>query len=88
MPAKSGHPGPAPRSPPLDPACEGRRYRQCDGDSTFGNLHNEVLARGRSRGEGGGTADLSRAYPGMSEPLARRRVAKILCFAGGAEPQR
>jgi hypothetical protein len=27
-------------------------------------------------------------YPGMSEPLARRHVAKILCFAGRAEPQR
>ena len=27
-------------------------------------------------------------HPGMSEPLARRRVAKILCFAGRAEPQR
>jgi hypothetical protein len=27
-------------------------------------------------------------YPRLSEPLARRRVAEILCFAGGAEPQR
>jgi hypothetical protein len=27
-------------------------------------------------------------YPGMSESLARRRVANILCFAGRAEPQR
>jgi RNA polymerase sigma factor (sigma-70 family) len=27
-------------------------------------------------------------YPGMSEPLARCRVAKILCFAGRTEPQR
>jgi hypothetical protein len=36
----------------------------------------------------GGTADLLRASSGMSEPLARRRVAKILCFAGRAEPQR
>ena len=33
-----------------------------------------------------------RAYrgrcPGVSEPLARRRVAKIICFAGSAEPLR
>jgi hypothetical protein len=27
-----------------------------------------------------------RRYPDTSEPLARRRVAKILCFAGRAEP--
>jgi hypothetical protein len=26
--------------------------------------------------------------PGVSETLARRRVAKILCFAGSAEPLR